>query len=42
MKETTTIRISKDLKKRLDEIKGDEISQDKWITHLLDFFLNKK
>lgn len=41
MKEkTTTIRISKKVKKKLDEVKGTA-SCNKFIDYLVDFFLGK-
>lgn len=40
--ETTTIRIQKELKKNLDRIKGDEITYNKFIEHLLKVFLGEE
>ena len=41
-KETTTIRITKELKEDLEEIKGNNLSHEKFIRHLLEVFLGKK
>lgn len=41
MKETTTIRINREVKKRLDEIRG-KVSYNKFIDYLIDFFMTKK
>lgn len=40
-KKTTTIRIGIDVKERLDKIRG-EVSCNKFIDYLLEFFLTKK
>ena len=40
-KKTTTIRISWEIKERLDYVKGS-LSYDKLLDNLVDFFLNKK
>ena len=39
---TTTIRISEETKESLDETKGKELSYDKFVAYLLEFFLTKK
>ena len=41
-KPTYTIRVSKELKEKLDEIKGKDCSHNKFIAMLLEFFLTKK
>jgi len=40
--ETTTIRIKKETKNELMELKGQNLSYDKMIKYLMDFFLTKK
>ncbi len=37
--ETTTIRITREVKKKLDDCKGDECTCDKFIDYLIDYFL---
>lgn len=39
--EETTIRVKKSLKKRIYETKGDEITFNDFIAHLLDTYLGK-
>lgn len=41
-KPTKTIRISSELKDKLDETKGKNLSHNKFIAYLLEFFLTKK
>lgn len=36
---TTTIRLEKETKEKLSKVKGDEITYDKFIDYLIDYFL---
>jgi len=40
-KESTTIRVSKETKKKIEEVKG-KVSFKKFLAYLVDFFLTKK
>lgn len=39
---TTTIRIDEELREKLEQAKGEDLSHNKFIAYLLEFFLTKK
>lgn len=41
-KKTTTIRVLEETKEKLSEVKGEEITYDKFIQHLLNVFLGEE